>query len=120
MKKFNNFIECTTFINNATKEGIKKSIGIVAEQIYKDSAEFTYRDTGAMYQSGEANMDLENGVIVERSPYVRRRYYEGGNPGAKSPKEASARWYDKTWARYNEDYKKMSARAIIKHIKEQT
>lgn len=78
----------------------------VTEQVYKDSNEFTYRDTGEMYKSGQANSDFRNGIIIERSPYVRRRYYEGGIPRGKN-KNAEARWFDKTWNKHKEDYQKM-------------
>ena len=41
----------------------------ITEQVYKDSNEFTYRDTGEMYKSGQANSDFRNGIIIERTPF---------------------------------------------------
>ena len=81
----------------------------VTEQVYKDSNEFTYRESGDMYKSGEANSQFAKGIITERSPYVRRRYYEGGKAGAGNRK-AQPRWFEKTWSKYKDDYQKMCAK----------
>ena len=80
-------------------------IGTVAEQIYKDSNEFTYRESGDMYKSGELLSKFNQGIITERTPYARRRYYEGGKAGAGNPK-AQPRWFEKTVANYGDNYKK--------------
>jgi len=80
-------------------------IGTIAEQIYKDSNEFTYRESGDMYKSGELLSKFNQGLIIERTPYARRRYYEGGTPGAGNPK-AQPRWFEKTVAKHREDYRK--------------
>lgn len=113
MKTFNDFEQCFNWLDKATGSAYKAVIPVVTEQIYKDSNEFTFCDTGEMYQSGEMYQDLKNGIVVERTPYVRRRYYEGGKPGAKSPKQAQAKWFDKTFRKYKKDYIKQ-AEAIIK------
>ena len=63
------------------------------------------------------NSDFKNGVIVERTPYVRRRYYEGGKAGAGNPK-AQARWFDKTVDKYGDDYKQLVVNQANKTKKE--
>ena len=92
-------------------------LGIVAEQLYKDSNEFTYRDSGDMYKSGELHSNFKEGIIIERTPYVRRRYYEGGKAGAGNNK-AQPRWFDKTVARYKKDYLNMLTQELISAKKE--
>ena len=85
----------------------------VTEQVYKNSDEFTYRESGEMYKSGKANSQFEKGIIIERSPYVRRRYFEGGEAGAGNIK-AQPRWFEKTWSKYKDNYQKMCAKIFEK------
>lgn len=117
MKTFNTAKGTTDWLQAVLRNTAKDSTPIIAEQIYKDSNEFTYRDTGEMYKSGELNSDFKNGVIVERTPYVRRRYYEDGKAGAGNPK-AQARWFDKTVDKYGDDYKQLVVNQANKAKKE--
>ena len=112
MRTFNNFDDAMRWIkNDVVKRGSEFAIPIVAEQIYKDSNEFTYRETGTMYQSGVLHSQFQQGLVVERTPYVRRRYYEGGKAGAGN-KNAQPRWFEKTIAKHKENYKKMLINSI--------
>ena len=110
MKKFNSFEEAFKWTKKVIENGCISAEEIVAEQIYKDSNEFTYRETGAMYQSG-ANSNFKNGLITERTPYVRRRYYEGGKAGAGN-RNAQPRWFEKTVAKYRDKYSKQAQKLI--------
>ena len=114
MKVFKDFKSATNWIkNDVVKKGSENAIPIIAEQIYKDSNEFTYRESGTMYQSGEMHSNFEKGLVIERTPYVRRRYYEGGKAGAGN-KQAQPRWFDKTFNKNKKDYQKMYANSINK------
>lgn len=92
-------------------------LGIVAEQLYKDSNEFTYRESGDMYKSGELLSKFNEGIIIERTPYARRRYYEGGTAGAGN-KNAQPRWFEKTFNKYKKDYASQYSNAVEKAKKE--
>ena len=108
MKKFNNFTEAFKWTKEVIEKGCTTAEEKLAEEIYKDSDEFTYRETGEMYQTGEENSaSWKEGLIIERKPYVRRRYYEGGKAGAGNPK-AQPRWFEKTVAKHNEKYRKQA------------
>ena len=111
MKKFNNLKDAFEWVDKVLNNGIEKAREVVSEQVYKDSNEFTYRESGTMYQSGEAHSNFKEGIIVERTPYVRRRYYEGGKAGA-SNRKAQPRWFDKTVAKYKKDYQQMIVNTI--------
>lgn len=111
MRTFKDFNSAFDWAKKVVKNGCEKSKEVIAEQVYKDSNQFTYRETGAMYQSGELNSNFKDGLIIERSPYVRRRYYEGGKPGAGN-KNAQPRWFDKTVATYKKDYQQMAINCI--------
>lgn len=103
MKTFNNFEDAFDWANKVVKKTNKEYLFAVTNQIYKDSNEFTYRLDGTMYQSGNLYSDFENGIIVERTPYVRRRYYEGGKAGANNRK-GQAHWFEKTVQTFKKDY----------------
>lgn len=111
MKKFNNFKDAFRYAQHIIDSTNQTFIGIVAEEIYKDSNEFTYRESGDMYKSGEMFSQFNRGIIIERTPYVRRRYYEGGKAGAGNPK-AQPRWFEKTVAKYKDKYQKQASKII--------
>lgn len=117
MKKFNNFEDAFKFVKDIVEKGVSDSKEAIAEQVYKDSNEFAYRESGDMYKSGETHSIFKNGVIIERTPYVRRRYYEGGKPGAGNRK-AQPRWFDKTVAKHKKEYLNMLAQKLISAKKE--
>ena len=103
MKKVDNFDSAFNWSKKVLEKGTSKAKEIIAEQVYKDSNEFTYRESGDMYKSGQLHSKFKDGVIIERTPYVRRRYYEGGKAGANN-KNAQPRWFEKTVAKYKKDY----------------
>lgn len=117
MKKFNSFDKAFDWVKDIVQKGVSDAQAAIAEQVYKDSNEFTYRDSGDMYKSGELHSNFKEGIIIERTPYVRRRYYEGGKAGAGN-KRAQSRWFDKTVAKYKKDYLNMLAKEIISAKKE--
>ena len=116
-KKFNNMKDAIRYAQHVLDSAKPTFIGAVADQIYKDSDEFTYRDTGDMYKSGDLYSQFNKGIIIERSPYVRRRYYQGGKAGAGNP-NAQPRWFEKTVAKHKEEYKSKFGIAIEKAKKE--
>lgn len=112
MRKFDSLEKALNWVEkDVVKKAQEKAISSIAEQIYKDSNEFTYRDTGQMYQSGEMHSQFEKGLVIERSPYVRRRYYEGGKAGVGN-RQAQPRWFEKTFNKYKKDYQTMLVNAI--------
>lgn len=111
VKQFNDFEKAFEWGGKVLKNGLETSKELIAEQVYKDSNEFTYRESGDMYKSGEMHSNFKEGIIIERIPYVRRRYYEGGKAGAGN-KKAQPRWFDKTVAKYKKDYQKMVVNSI--------
>lgn len=111
MKKFNNFDSAFDWTKKIIEKSNQLATETIAEQVYKDSNEFTYRESGDIYKSGELHSNFKVGIIVERTPYVRRRYYEGGKAGAGN-KKAQPRWFDKTVAKYKKDYQKMAINAM--------
>lgn len=111
MKKFNNAEDAFKWTKEVIKKGCVTAKEVIAEEIYKDSDEFTYRESGVMYESGEKHSRFKKGIITERSPYVRRRYYEGGKAGAGNPK-AQPRWFEKTVEKYREKYAEQAKKII--------
>ncbi len=110
---FYDFKSAMLYAQNILDSAKQTFIGTVAEQIYKDSNEFTYRESGDMYKSGELLSQFNKGIIIERTPYARRRYYEGGKAGAGN-KNAQPHWFEKTVAKNNDEYKKVFGLAIEK------
>ena len=101
-----------TVLNNA---GIKADIEAKARQvqapldalIMADSNFFCPLKTGKLQQSAIINSRIGSGVLIWRTPYARRQYYDyhkppyQPNPNAcgKWVEAAKARWLDK-WVRF--------------------
>jgi len=111
MKKFDNPKDAFQWAQDVIATGCFSAEEIVAEQIYKDSNEFTYRESGDMYESGETHSKFKKGIITERTPYVRRRYYEGGKAGSGN-KKAQPRWFERTVEKYRDNYKEQAKKRI--------
>lgn len=111
MKKFNSFEDAFKWTKEVIENGCVTTEEVLAEQIYKDSNEFTYRESGDMYKSGELHSQFRQGLIIEKTPYVRRRYYEGGKPGAGN-KKAQPRWFEKTVNKYKNDYQELASKTM--------
>jgi len=105
MKSFNNFSDAFKWTKEVVKKGKALAIETIAEEVYKDSDKYTYRDTGAMYNSATLHSNFKDGYVIQRGPYVRRRYYEGGKPG-KGNIHAVIQWFEKTKQENLDKYKK--------------
>ena len=116
MKQFKDFKGACDWLKDVVNVCADDTRSAVAEQVYKDSNEFTYRESGDMYKSGNSNSDFQKGYIIERTPYVRERYYVGGKAGAGN-RRAEPRWFEKTWDRYKKDYQDMCIN-VFKKVKE--
>lgn len=112
MKKFDNFKDAMFYAKHIMEEANKTYIGAVTEQLYKDSNEFTYRDTGDMYKSGELFSQFNKGIIIERTPYVRKRYYEGGEPGKSSPAKAGPHWFERCFSDNKKKYEGQYVKSV--------
>ena len=102
--------------------GVYKALGrdafLAAAKVYSNHVQKTvdatlsqmeshwYDTAKTITEADKMVSDFQKGYVIERSPYVRRRYYEGGKPGAGNRK-AEPRWFDKTWNKYKEDYQGM-------------
>ncbi len=120
MKQFKDFKSACNWLKDVVNACADDTRSAVAEQVYKDSREFTYYsdqgNTTHMYDTGQEFSDFQKGYIIERTPYVRRRYYEGGKPGSGN-RRAEPRWFEKTWDRYKKDYQDMCIN-VFKKVKE--
>ena len=65
MKKFKNAKDAFEWAKEVIENGCVTAEEVIAEEIYKDSNEFTYRDTGDMYKSGEMHSRFKEGIITE-------------------------------------------------------
>ena len=117
MKKFDNFGDAFRYLQHVIDASKPTFLGVVSEQLYKDSDEFTYRESGDLYKSGEFFSQFNKGIIIERTSYARRRYYEGGKAGAGNP-DAQPRWFEKTFNKHKDDYEKQYKQAVEKAKKE--
>ncbi len=117
IRKFSNFESALNWAKDIINNGVNDATEVLAEQLYKDSEEFTYQDSRDMYKSGQVNSNFKEGFIIERCPYVRRRYYEGGKPGAGN-RNAQPKWFDKTIAKNKQDYKQIIVNSINEAKKE--
>ena len=106
MKKFNSFEQANLWLLKLQIKMNPKVLRNVAEEVYKDSDEYTYRDTGFMYDTGALYSDFAKGKIVEQTPYVRMRYYVGGKAGSGN-RRAETQWFEVAMLGNLKKYRKM-------------
>lgn len=109
MRKFNDFNSAFKWTSDLIVATTRRALGIISEQVYKDSEKYTYKDSETMYKSGALFSQFEKGTVVLRTPYVRVRYYKGGR-GSRN-KMAVPQWFEITKteniAKYKKQYSKI-------------
>lgn len=102
MKTFNNFEGFADWLNKVVIETNEQAREDIARQVYKDSEEYTYIDTGEMYNSG-ASSDFKNGYVVIKAPQVRWLYYTPWIT-PRGNKNAVPQWFERTKIENMNDY----------------
>lgn len=94
-----------TVLNEA---GIKADIDAKSKQvqapldalIMADSNYFCPLKTGKLQQSAIINSQIGRGVLIWRTPYARRQYYEYSKPPYQPNPNACGRWFEAAKARW--------------------
>ena len=105
MKSFNNFSDAFNWKRRVVERASKEALPIITEEALKDSKKYTYIQDSTMFESAFLFSNFKTGLIVQRTPYVRRRYYEGGRP-TKNP-NARSFWWEHTKKENIDKYVKM-------------
>ena len=89
-------------MNNAWDTGIE----MLASQILKDCNRYCKQDKGNLIMSSYIHSDLKKGLLIWRTPYAARQYYEIPTAHTDMNQNASWRWcevaksnHHTTWAR---------------------
>ena len=112
MRTFTNFKDAFVWSKEVLEKAKETTLPIVTEEVYKDSDKYTYRDTGAMYDSGAMNSDFKEGLIIERAPQVRMLYFNPNIVAGSGNKMAIPQWFERTKTENINKYKKMIAKGI--------
>lgn len=115
MKNFTSLASAQAWCLQVLKVGASDGIAPITEQLYKRSKPYTYYDQHRMYESGEegagSGTSFKDGIVVEQTPYVRKRYYEGGKPNSSHP-QGQARWWETTKRVYAKEIEQMAVKYI--------
>lgn len=103
-----------SFNTNAVlnEAGIKADIEAQAQQvqapldalIMADSNYFCPLKTGKLQQSAIINSRIGTGVLIWRTPYARKQYYEYSKPPYQPNPNACGRWFEAAKARWFEKW----------------
>lgn len=94
------------------QEKLKKRLLLVLSQEWlKDSTKYVYKDRGDLQDSSQIHSDFKNGIIRWRTPYARKRFYLGGQPGDGN-RQARARWSDVSKAENLLKYKRIQKKLV--------
>lgn len=116
MKNFTSIEESMAWCRKVLDVGASDGVAVITEGLYKWSKPYTYYLTGQTYgDRGNPTLDFKNGLIVQRSPQARRRYYEGGIANAQHP-QGGPRWWEVTKRVHAGDMKKQAVK-IINEVK---
>lgn len=112
MKTFNEFNQAFNWVGMVINKSKSTAIEAVAEQVYKDSDKYTFRDTGAMYDTGALYSDFKNGYVIEKAPQVRFLYYATKINAGDGNRIAISQWFEQTKIENMSTYKKMYGKVI--------
>ena len=85
---------------------VKNGIGMLSSEILRDCNKFCKEDTGMLIVSSYVHSRLNEGLLIWRTPYAARQYYEIPTAYKDVNSNASWRWcevaknlYKDKWAR---------------------
>ena len=112
MKTFHNEAQLTMWMQRVLDKGALKGMEIITEDLYKWSKPYTYYLTGQTYgDKGAPVLDFKHGLIIQKSPQVRKLYYMGGTPNAQHP-GGQPRWWEVTKRVHREDMIKQAKKIL--------
>ena len=92
---------------------IKNGMGMLASQILKDCNLYCKEDTGMLIASSFIHSDLNKGLLVWRTPYAARQYYEIRTAYKDVNHNATWRWCEYAKQRHMSEWGRM-AQAITR------
>ncbi|MFD1425502.1 minor capsid protein [Kroppenstedtia sanguinis] len=99
------------------KKATNAAVGIVTQQVVKDSNLYAPMDTGNLINSSLSSSDFPGGKAVWNTPYARRLYYGTSFKFAKDKNpRAQALWYEKAKAVHLDGWVRVAQRAVEKGI----
>ena len=102
-------------LNTFKRKAEARLLLVLSQEWLKDSNRYVYKDQGFLQDSAQAHSDFKKGVIRWRTPYARRRFYEGGNAGDGNRK-ARPRWSEHSKSENIQKYKRIQTK-IMKQVK---
>ena len=105
--------ESLQLVKRVAKKTEDEILNVLSQEWAKDSNEFVYKDHGDLQDSVHLHSTFKLGILRWRTPYARRRYYEGGNPGDGN-RNARPRWAEVAKAKHMSKYKKIEIKIFNK------
>ena len=93
------------------KKAVERMLLMVSMEWLKDSNKYVYKDRGDLQDSAQIHSDFKNGIIRWRTPYARKRFYEGGSPGDGN-RNARPRWSEHSKSENLAKYKRMQKKLM--------
>ena len=93
---------------------IKSNMGMLSSQILRDCNRYCKEDTGMLIVSSLIHSDLDKGLLIWRTPYAARQYYEIRTAYKDVNSEASWRWCEVAKNNHLERWKRQ-AEAIARY-----
>ena len=88
---------------------------VLSQEWLKDSNRYVYKDQGFLQDSAQIHSDFKKGIIRWRTPYARKRFYEGGSAGDGN-RNARPRWSEHSKSENIQKYKRIQKK-IMNQIK---
>ena len=86
----------------------KQTLFPLSAQILQDCNYYVKQDTGVVLASSQANSILKDGVLVWRTPYARRQYWEIQTAYPDVNPNASWQWCEKARAAFKGDWERLA------------
>ena len=100
----------------AVKAKIEKTInsgmGLLANEILNDCNQYCKEDTGALIASSYTHSRLNDGLLIWKTPYARRQYYEIQTAYKDYNPNASWKWCEVAKSRHKAEWNKKAQKIV--------
>ena len=104
------------FITYKIDRTISNQMGMMASEILRDCNKYCKEDTGMLIASSYIHSQLDKGLLIWRTPYAARQYYEIPTAHKDVNSNASWRWCEVAKQNHKQKWERQ-AQAITRYYK---
>lgn len=101
-----------TAVRAKIEKTINSGMGILSNEILNDCNQYCKEETGALIASSYIHSRLNDGLLIWRTPYARRQYYEIRTAYKDYNPNASWKWCEVAKSRHKAEWARKAQRIV--------